>query len=328
MTSKISIALAVYNGERHLPEFLNSLMTQTRLPDELVVSDDASTDNTINILKQFSAKAPFPVQIHANPKNRGVTKNFESAISHCTGDIIFLADHDDIWLPDKIRATGALLANNPSAGLAFCNAQMANDSLTPLGYTIWEALNFSKNKQKKACNGNALEVFLQYSMIAGMTMAFRMPLRDIALPFPELPTCHDTCLLLIAAATSEIDFTPKPLAIHRVHATNNSGISRKNLYQQFLRAKNQIKTNWTTYQHNLHQAVLGRLNQKKAFLTVKPGAEVLLRQKINHMQCRVNMPQNFFKRILIVAKELKKGNYRRFSYGWKSALQDLLLRKF
>lgn len=325
MSATLSIALAVYNGERHLPEFLDSILAQTRLPDELVVSDDASTDHTINILKKFSNKAPFPVCIYPNPSNRGVTKNFENAIAKCTGDYIFLADHDDIWLPGKIQKTAGLLINNPRAGAAFCNAQMANAFLKPLGYTIWEALGFSKRKQQSVRAGNALEVFLQYSMIAGMTMAFRSSLRNIILPFPDLPTCHDTCILLMAAAISDVVFTSESLAIHRVHSRNNSGITRKNLYHQYLKAKDQIKNNRLTYSLKLHQDVLEHLSRHKNHSALNPGAERLFLEKITHIKRRKSLPNNKIKRIKVILLEFRNKNYQRFSYGWKSAMQDFFL---
>ncbi|MDA3897979.1 MAG: glycosyltransferase [Desulfobacteraceae bacterium] len=324
--TSISVALAIYNGERYLPELLENLLLQTRLPDELVVSDDASTDSTVAILRDFAQKAPFAVRIHTHSKNRGVTKNFENAVSKCTGNFIFLSDHDDVWLPDKIYRTAELLIKNPRAGVAFCNAQMGDETLAPLGYTLWEALGFSRQKQEKVRTGNALEIFLQYSMIAGMTMAFRSTLLDMLLPFPDMVSCHDTWILLLAAAVSDISFTPDTLAIHRVHGKNNSNMTKKNLYQQYLKARAQIKNDRLTYSLKFNQALQERLNRVKNNWNVKPSALDLLQKKIAHAQLRVDMPGPRMKRVFPIANEMKNRNYARFSYGIKSALQDLLLR--
>ena len=98
MTHTLSVAMCTYNGSRHLSEQLESIGTQTRLPDELVICDDCSSDDTIRIIERFSASAPFAVRLEINTQNLGSTKNFEKAIRLCQGDLIALADQDDVWL--------------------------------------------------------------------------------------------------------------------------------------------------------------------------------------------------------------------------------------
>ena len=88
----LSIALAAYNGERFIGEQLDSIARQTRLPDDLVIFDDASTDTTVSIVRDFARHAPFPVRLQVNPERLGSTHNFEAAIHACGGEIIFLCD--------------------------------------------------------------------------------------------------------------------------------------------------------------------------------------------------------------------------------------------
>ena len=99
---KISIALCTYNGEKFLREQLDSFSVQTRLPDEVVVGDDCSTDRTVEILEEWAKTAPFRVEIVRNPQNLGYEKNFEQTMLRCTGDVIFPSDQDDVWLPEKL----------------------------------------------------------------------------------------------------------------------------------------------------------------------------------------------------------------------------------
>lgn len=87
--------MAVYNGERFIREQLDSFLRQTRRPHELVVSDNASSDRTVEIVREFAGRSPFPVRLFINERNIGVTKNFERAIREPSGDIIFLSDCDD-----------------------------------------------------------------------------------------------------------------------------------------------------------------------------------------------------------------------------------------
>src|SRR4051812_29809463 len=104
MTETVSVAMATYNGAEFIRDQLRSLALQKRLPDELVVSDDGSTDDTVDILEAFAETAPFPVRISVNRENLGFTRNFERAILGCGGDIIYICDQDDVWFPNKIQS--------------------------------------------------------------------------------------------------------------------------------------------------------------------------------------------------------------------------------
>src|ERR1700676_3877565 len=112
-TLRISIALATYQGERFLSQQLDSFVGQTRMPDELCVSDDGSTDGTIDLLKAFASTAPFPVKLVANPNRGGVNRNFENAVTHCTGDLILFSDQDDVWLPPHVESLATPMESNP-----------------------------------------------------------------------------------------------------------------------------------------------------------------------------------------------------------------------
>ena len=100
---KVSIALATYNGAKYLKQQLDSFQAQTCLPDELVVCDDCSKDNTVEILEEFKETASFIVIIIQNESNLGYTGNFEKAISLCSGNLIFISDQDDVWFNNKIE---------------------------------------------------------------------------------------------------------------------------------------------------------------------------------------------------------------------------------
>ena len=115
----ISIAMCTYNGEAYLNGQLVSFVKQTQRPDELVACDDGSTDNTLQVLDQFSKEAPFPVRVYRSQQRLGPTKNFEKALSLCSGDFIFLSDQDDVWMPQKVNTLLQALKNNPGAAYVF-----------------------------------------------------------------------------------------------------------------------------------------------------------------------------------------------------------------
>jgi len=110
---RISIALATYNGEIYLSQQLDSFVVQTRMPDELVITDDCSTDNSLKICKKFAETAPFDVFIYENESNLGYCGNFNRALSKTTGSLVFLSDQDDVWFPEKIKTITKLALDNP-----------------------------------------------------------------------------------------------------------------------------------------------------------------------------------------------------------------------
>ncbi len=99
---RVSIALCTHNGARFLPAQLRSILHQVRLPDELIICDDHSSDATLAIVEEFSRSAPFSVKVRKNPANLGIAKNHEQAINLCKGGLIILCDQDDVWHPEKI----------------------------------------------------------------------------------------------------------------------------------------------------------------------------------------------------------------------------------
>lgn len=109
----VSVAICTYNGARYLREQLESIRQQSRTADELVVCDDASQDETVQILREFSAESGIKIRIYVNSANLGFTRNFEQALRLCDGDLVFIADQDDIWYPKKIEAVCRLCRDNP-----------------------------------------------------------------------------------------------------------------------------------------------------------------------------------------------------------------------
>ena len=111
--NRISVAMCTYNGEKYLHQQLASIAQQTRLPEEMVVCDDCSSDSTPEIIEEFARTVPFPVRFFRNPQNLGSTKNFEKAIGLCTGDMIALCDQDDIWMPEKLARQAEMMERDP-----------------------------------------------------------------------------------------------------------------------------------------------------------------------------------------------------------------------
>ena len=138
MKSKVSVAIAAYNGADFIAAQLDSIMSQTLPPDEIIICDDSRDDATLDIVTSEQAKYPGVIKYQHNERRLGVSKNFERAISLATGEIIFLSDQDDVWLPEKIRKLATLIRNAPCPAGAFCNSTLTDANLKSPGCTHWQ----------------------------------------------------------------------------------------------------------------------------------------------------------------------------------------------
>ncbi len=222
---RLSIALATCNGARFLATQLDSIARQTRPPDELIACDDASTDDTAALLERFAATAPFPVRIERNRANVGSTKNFEHAISLCTGEVIALADQDDVWAPAKLATIAALFAQHPQLGLAFSDGLLVDERLTPTGQRLWQNKAFPAAHQQRFDRGEGARLLLRYNVVTGAACAFRARLRPSLLPIPAT-WAHDAWIGIIAACLAEAKTIAAPLLLYRQHAEQQIGALR------------------------------------------------------------------------------------------------------
>jgi glycosyltransferase involved in cell wall biosynthesis len=331
--SKISIALCTYNGARFLPAQLESFLNQTRLPDELIVCDDCSTDETPQIVNDFARRAPFTVSFRVNEKNLGSTKNFERAISLCGGDLIFLSDQDDVWLPQKLARIETEFDKNSQVGLVFSDAEIVDENLHPANCGLWQ-FTFSEERRENARNGNFFDVLLWQNVVTGATMAFRSEYRKIFTPIPErIPNLiHDGWISLLIANEAEVVFVEEPLIKYRQHSNQQLGIDYDAAFKRsFAERKERYAAGIEVGREEIE-----RLEQMKEIFTAYPQFEKRRgsvsfddlieekREQIAHYDARMNLPLNRFERFLPVGRETLTGRYRRFSKGFLSVAKDLL----
>jgi glycosyltransferase involved in cell wall biosynthesis len=200
--------MATFNGEAFLPEQLQSLSLQSVLPSELVVSDDASDDSTLEILERFANASPFPVIVLPNQERVGYAHNFGRALANCSGNLIFLCDQDDFWLNNKIERVVHLYNRHPNALLFINNADIADQRLTRSGFT---ALG-----QIRAAGLSDTE------FVKGCCSAVTRTLLEIALPIPGDVRAHDSWLSTIANGLHRRVVTDEVLQIYRRHGLNTS----------------------------------------------------------------------------------------------------------
>ncbi len=208
-------------------EQLQSLANQTLLPFEVVITDDCSTDDTISIIKEFSNVLNIKVFINDSPLK--VTKNFEKAISLCSGDIVLLCDQDDIWHVDKLAKIDAYFQENPSQLAVFCDADLVDESGVSLGKNFWSVVRFYEPQIQQFKDGNGVEILLAGNRSAGCMMAFRKELMEKIIPFPtHIPLMiHDNWITIVAAMLDKIGLIEEKLNAYRQHSFQQIGTREK-----------------------------------------------------------------------------------------------------
>jgi len=209
----ISIALATYNGEKYLQEFLNSIISQTYDNIEVIACDDQSTDKTVEILREYSKE--MKLNYFVNQKRLGVNKNFEKAINLCTGDFIALADQDDIWVKDKLEILYEEIIKDDNILCVLSDAFIINENGELISNSFIKYIGVNSNTDFKS--------FLFGSRFLGCTFMIRRNLVNYALPFPNDICCHDWWLNIIASKKGTVKFVDKPLIYYRIHGANTTG---------------------------------------------------------------------------------------------------------
>ena len=316
---QISVALCTYNGETYLPDQLESIRSQIRLPDEVILSDDGSQDQTPALLRDFARAAPFPVIVHQQAHNLGSTLNFADAIQRCSGDIIVLADQDDVWYPDKLAAIAAVFESEHDVGLVFSNADVIDCNLQPLDYTLWQSVRFSSAQQAQIGQGAALNVLLKHPVITGATLAFRKQYRTMFQPIPSI-WIYDEWIGLHLALITRIYPIPRALMRYRRHAANQVGAEGIRWHERWRAA---VQTDPSVYSRRAEQYRL-LLHHLAPFSGISSYARRQLNEKINHLQFRATLPNQRLARILPIALHLPQ--YIRYTNSLLNALRDLLLQ--
>ena len=215
----ISVALCTYNGERYIKEQLESILKQTITPDEIIMVDDISLDNTVEIAESVLRDSGVYHEIVINSTRLGVSKNFEKAIRFCKGDFIFTADQDDVWKDNKIERI--LSCFDEDVSLVFTNAELVDANLNPQGTDLWKAYCLDI----EGFNENYQNSLLKKDYITGATMAFRTFDFDKVFPVPE-SLYHDQWIGLNALRFGKVQCINDKLILYRQHSNNVIGAKK------------------------------------------------------------------------------------------------------
>jgi glycosyltransferase involved in cell wall biosynthesis len=322
--SSVSVAMCTFDGEAFVGEQLESIAAQSHLPRELVVCDDASADGTRDVVATFARTAPFPVRLVVNERRLGSTRNFEQAVSRCTGDLIALCDQDDIWYPGKLALQEQALHTQGAAGV-FADGDVVGRDGERLGYRLWGSAGLGARDRARVRDGRAADVLLRRDVVCGATLLFEARLRDAILPIPE-GWYHDGWIALVATALGGLGLVEQPVLAYRHHGGNQIGAAPPSTSTARLGSRVAAARRTEPAMTDL----LARLRSGSARLRelssrgADRGVIDHIEARVRHLEVRLGLPADRRGRMSRVARELASGRYHRFSAGTGSAVKDLV----
>lgn len=316
-----SVAICTYNGASYLPDQLGSITNQTKLPDEIIVCDDASDDDTPSILHAFQRTAPFPVKVFFNKNRLGPAKNFERALALCAGELIFLCDQDDVWKPQKVEFLSQVMSRHPRAAYAFSDAEMMDEQGVLATGTLWQAVGL-QHRVTGFDGAGQVEMLLRHNIVTGAAMVIRGSFLEAVLPIPA-GWMHDYWTVLLGSALCYGVPVAEPLFMYRRHATQVCGWRKKTFLQVFWDSLRTGNEDWPGKITKFRKA-LERIDSVPAGMQCPQGHRALLAEKERHLVIRAETRRSTgLTRVRRVLREACTGRYRRFSNSWYSIVRDL-----
>lgn len=322
----ISVALCTHNGTRFIGEQMRSICLQTLPPDEIVLSDDASSDDCVAVarasLRECEQARPgiaIDLRVIENSPPLRITKNFEQAVLACKGNLIALSDQDDAWHPERLARVAAEFERRPELLLLHTDARLVGASGQDLGESLFHALEVKSFELDWIHRGNAFDVFLRRNLVTGATTVFRRTLLAHAAPFP-VEWLHDEWLAIIAAAVGRVDALEARLIDYRQHESNQIGARRDSFLRKVQKA---FASRGDTHQRRAVKAEL--LLSRLLALGSVVGQETVgkVRDKLEHQRFRAGLPSGRIARFAPVMREASTGRYEKFGRGTRGVVRDL-----
>ncbi|MFF2273355.1 glycosyltransferase family 2 protein [Agromyces sp. NPDC058136] len=321
----VSVALGTHNGAAYLRRQLESILAQSHQVAQIVLSDDASTDGTVEIAEQLISErratggAPELVVLR-NTNALGVTANFEQALSACTGDLIVLCDQDDVWHEDRVSSAVGQFRGRPGIELVHADARLVDADGAPLGQTLFETLHVSDLDLAAERDGRAFDVLLRRNVVTGATTMVARGLVERARPFPA-SWVHDEWLAMIAAIGGGVSVVERPIVDYRQHGANQIGAESLGLAGKIGRLR--------TPRTERNARLLARaeaLALRVRSIVPPPGDHpaAAVEGKLAHEQVRSSYPQARWRRLVPVIREARTGRYRRYGLGIQDIVRDLV----
>jgi len=227
---RVSIAMAVCNGENYIAEQLQSVLSQTRPPDEVIICDDGSSDGTVSLVNDFIVTHGLSGwHVSVNPQNLGYVRNFYNAIGQTTGDIIFLCDQDDVWHPDKIEKMVRILEQNPHIQVLNSGFQKIDGNGRPIAALCRRGRSNNNLITRKLKQSEIAPFDFEYiiwrNISPGCTLCFTDEAKTFFLKNHTGLCPHDWEMNIFGAVLGGLYFFNEALTAYRIHQNNTIGLA-------------------------------------------------------------------------------------------------------
>lgn len=321
----MSVVLCTHNGAEFVGRQVQSILAQEPEPGELVLGDDASSDDTIAIVEGLveehrASGGHVDLVVLRHDPALGVVANFADALAHARGDLIALSDQDDVWHPGKLAAAIAAFDADPSLLLLHSDARLVDAHGAPLGLTLLEALEATSGERSGLERGDAFSTLLRRNLVTGATAVLRRDLLAMAAPFPP-GWVHDEWLAAIAAAAGTLRLLPEQLIDYRQHGSNQIGARRPGMRDRWakLRESREPRASRLVARSAALVDALERLGQ-----AVPPEHLSGARAALEHETRRRSLPRLRAARVPRIIASAARGEYARYSRGGIDILRDLV----
>lgn len=324
---RVSVAICTRNGEQYIGEQLRSILAQSLVPDEIVLSDDASTDRTL-----AKAQAAFDEHLRSSPSSTvqfrvlnnapalGVTANFERAMLNTTGDLIALSDQDDVWERERLARIVEIFSSRAELDLLHGDATLIDSVGLPIEGSLFDALEVSAEDRSAIHRGHAFPILMRRNVVTGATVVLRRRLLLRAVPFPE-GWLHDEWVGMVAAASGQLDVIDERLIRYRQHGGNQIGAVR-------LSALGKVRRMLEPGSERTRRLVIRATALAERFSRGQPPvpAEYVLaaREKLAHERFRSSLSRRRIARLLPLFREWRSGRYSDFGRGIADVFRDAL----
>jgi glycosyltransferase involved in cell wall biosynthesis len=207
---KVSIVMCTYNGSKYIREQIDSILQQSYPIYEFLIFDDASTDDTLQILHDYSTKHDF-IKLHRNQRNIGYAANFRQALTAATGEVICIADQDDIWHQEKIKK---LIEHWPeSSPLIYCDSIRFSQDIP---------VDPKPNPLYRRFEGTDPRKIFFFNTVSGHALLLRRQFLSLVFPYPD-NIYYDWWMAVVAAYNGGVSYLPETLVFQRIHEKNVTG---------------------------------------------------------------------------------------------------------
>ena len=321
--ARVSVAMCTFNGAAFVREQMESILAQTVLPTQIVVSDDGSTDATLNEVRRILAPARITplgitVNILTRKKPLGVTGNFEAAMAACTEEFIALSDQDDVWQSNRLEALLSAF-DEPDVLLVHSDARLVDEAGRPQPHTLMSSLGASRRELRHEQGERAFSVLLRRNLVTGATAMVRASHMREVRPFPSA-WVHDYWLAITASLSGRIRFVPETLIDYRQHSNNQIGVARLTPGRAVTLLGDSRRARHVDRVERI-AALAERLADGS--IPSRPEQRELVAEKLVHEERRRDLPDARMRRGVAVAGELIRGRYHRLSRGLIDVVRDL-----